>query len=67
MGDQAQQIFRERLQARDNNTLPAVHRGQGLIFGGWAEFYLKNFSTPPFRAEDSRGQSTCNAAPESFI
>lgn len=48
--NEAQRVLRERLQARDNNTLPSVRRGQGLTFGEWAEFYLKNFSTPPFRA-----------------
>ncbi|HLG99138.1 MAG TPA: hypothetical protein VKX49_22700 [Bryobacteraceae bacterium] len=32
--------LRERLQARDNNTLPAVRRRQELIFGEWSDFYL---------------------------
>ena len=49
--DQANQRLRERLQARDNNTLPSVRRGQELTFGEWAEFYLENFSKPPFRAQ----------------
>ena len=44
------QCLRERLQARDNNTLPALRRGQDLAFGEWADFYLENFSKPPFRA-----------------
>jgi hypothetical protein len=48
--NEAQRVLRERLQARDNNTLPSVRKGQGLTFGEWAEFYLKNFSMPPFRA-----------------
>jgi site-specific recombinase XerD len=39
------------LQARDNNTLPALRRGQDLQFGEWADFYLENFSKPPFRAQ----------------
>src|SRR5439155_14794047 len=47
---EAQKSLRERLQARDNNTLPALRRGQDLIFGQWADFYLENFSKPPFRA-----------------
>ena len=38
------------MQARDNNTLPALRRGQDLAFGEWADFYLENFSRPPFRA-----------------
>ena len=46
----AQKYLRERLQARDNNTLPALRRGQNLTFGEWADFYLENFSKPPFRA-----------------
>jgi integrase len=47
---EAQKCLRERLQARDNNTLPALRRGQDLAFGEWADFYLENFSKPPFRA-----------------
>jgi integrase len=47
---EAQKCLRERLQARDNNTLPALRRGQDLTFGEWADFYLENFSKPPFRA-----------------
>jgi integrase len=47
---EAQKCLRERLQARDNNTLPALRRGQDLAFGKWADFYLENFSKPPFRA-----------------
>jgi integrase len=48
--DEAQKRLRERLQARDNNTLPALRRGQDLTFGEWSDFYLENFSSPPFRA-----------------
>jgi integrase len=48
--NEAQQRLRERLQARDNNTLPALRRGQDLTFGEWSDFYLENFSKPPFRA-----------------
>ena len=47
---EAQKCLRDRLQARDNNTLPALRRGQDLTFGEWADFYLENFSRPPFRA-----------------
>jgi integrase len=48
--NEAQQRLRERLQARDNNTLSALRRGQDLAFGEWVDFYLENFSKPPFRA-----------------
>lgn len=47
---EAQKRLRERLQARDNNTLSALRRGQDLTFGEWSDFYLENFSKPPFRA-----------------
>jgi hypothetical protein len=47
---EAQKYLRERLQARDNDTLPSLRRGQNLAFGEWADFYLENFSKPPFRA-----------------
>src|SRR5579864_4722753 len=49
--DEAQKRLREHLQARDNNTLPALRRGQELTFGEWSDFYLENFSRPPFRAQ----------------
>src|SRR6266576_5267820 len=39
---------------RDNNTLPALRRGSDLGFGEWADFYLENFSRPPFRAPKTR-------------
>jgi len=48
--DDAQRCLRERLQARDNNTLPALRRSRDLVFGEWSDFYLENFSRPPFRA-----------------
>lgn len=31
--DEAQRILRERLQARDNNSLPSMRRGRELTFG----------------------------------
>ncbi|WP_321473506.1 tyrosine-type recombinase/integrase [uncultured Paludibaculum sp.] len=49
--DEAQKRLRERLQARDNNTLPALRKGKDLAFAEWSEFYLENFSKPPFRAK----------------
>ena len=47
---EAQKYLRERLQSRDDNTLPALRRGQDLQFGEWADIYLDIFSKPPFRA-----------------
>jgi integrase len=47
---EAQRELRERLQARDNNTLHVVRRGEQLTFGEWADFFLENYSKPPIRA-----------------
>jgi integrase len=49
--DEAQKQMRERLAARDNNTLDAVRKGKHLTFGEWADFFLENYSKPPIRAE----------------
>ena len=48
--DEAQKQMRERLAARDNNTLDAVRKGKQLTFGEWADFFLENYSKPPIRA-----------------
>lgn len=47
---EAQRQLRDRLQARDNNTLHIVLKGEQLTFGEWAEFFLENYSKPPIRA-----------------
>ncbi len=49
--DEAQRLLRERLQARDSNSLPLLRKGQDLSFKQWAEYFLENFSKPPIRAE----------------
>ena len=46
---EAQRQLRERLEARDNNTLHIVRRGEQLTFGEWADFFLENYSKPPIR------------------
>jgi len=48
--NEAQRRMRERLQARDNNTLDVVRRGEQLTFNEWADFFLENYSKPPIRA-----------------
>lgn len=48
--DEAQKQMRERLAARDNNTLGAVRKGKQLLFNEWADFFLENYSKPPIRA-----------------
>jgi integrase len=47
---QAQQKLRERLQARDQNTLQTIRRGEQLLFNQWVDFFLENYSQPPIRA-----------------
>ena len=49
--DEAQKRLRERLQARDNNVLDVIKKGESLSFGQWADCFLENYSKPPLRAE----------------
>jgi integrase len=46
---EGQTKLRERLQARDENILEIVHKGEQLSFNDWAEFFLENYSEPPIR------------------
>jgi integrase len=48
--DEAQRQLRERLHARDSNTLHLFRKGQELTFNEWADFFLENYSKPPIRA-----------------
>src|ERR1700731_867366 len=48
---EANRKLRERLQARDDNLLEVVRKGEALTFGQWADFFLENYSKPPVRAE----------------
>jgi hypothetical protein len=48
---EAQRLLRERLQARDNNALDVIRKGEKLSLGQWADFFLENYSKPPVRAE----------------
>jgi integrase len=48
---EANKKLRERLQARDDNVLEVVRKGEALAFGKWADFFLENYSKPPIRAE----------------
>lgn len=47
---EAQRRLRERLQARDQNTLQTIRRGEHLVFAKWVDFFLENYSQPPIRA-----------------
>ena len=46
---EAQKKLRERLQARDGNVLQIIKQGEHLLFGKWTEFFMENYSKPPFR------------------
>jgi hypothetical protein len=48
---EAQQLLRERLQARDNIVLDVIRKGEKLSLEQWADFFLENYSKPPLRAE----------------
>jgi len=47
--NEAQKMLRDRLRARDGNTLQVVRRGESLTFGEWADCFLENYSKPPIR------------------
>jgi len=47
---EAQKKLRERLDARDNNVLDVVRRGEDLSLNQWADCFLENYSKPPLRA-----------------
>jgi integrase len=47
---EANRKLRERLQARDDNLLEVVRKGETLAYGQWADFFLENYSNPPVRA-----------------
>ncbi|MGA8555671.1 MAG: tyrosine-type recombinase/integrase [Candidatus Acidiferrales bacterium] len=49
--NEAQKRLRDRLQARDNNILDVVKKGESLSFGQWADFFLETYSKPPMRAK----------------
>jgi integrase len=47
---EAQRQLRERLDARDNNSLETLRKGKQLTFNEWVDFFLLNYSKPPIRA-----------------
>lgn len=49
--EEAHRVLRERLQARDENTLPMLRRGERITLEQWAGHFLEGFSKPPIRAE----------------
>jgi integrase len=55
---EAQKKLRERLQARDDNVLEIVRKGEQLTFKQWAELFLENYSRPPLRAPKTHEANT---------
>jgi integrase len=47
---EANKKLRERLQARDENLLEVIRKGETLAYEQWAEYFLENYSKPPIRA-----------------
>jgi integrase len=47
--NEANQILRERLRARDGNILEVVRKGENLTFGEWTDVFLEDYSKPPVR------------------
>ena len=47
--NEANKILRERLRARDGDTLEIVRKGENLTFGEWTNMFLEKYSKPPFR------------------
>jgi integrase len=55
---EAQAKLRERLQARDDNVLDVLKKGETLSYGQWADFFLENYSKPPVRAEKTHATNS---------
>ena len=58
---EAQKKLRERLQARDDNILEIVRKGERLLFEEWVDFFLEQYSKPPIRAHKTH-QANLRAA-----
>jgi len=56
---EAQKCLRERLQARDDNTLPALRRGQDIAYGERADFIWR--TSPSRRFERRRPMRSTGA------
>jgi integrase len=55
---EAHKKLRERLQARDDNVLDIVRKGEQLTFQQWAELFLENYSKPPLRTPKTHEMNT---------
>lgn len=43
--------LRLRLDARDQNVLQIVRRGESLFFGQWVDTFMENYSKPTYRTQ----------------
>jgi integrase len=48
--EEAERFLRQRLDARDDGTLPTILSSKSLTFEEWTDWFLKSRSEPPFRA-----------------
>jgi hypothetical protein len=55
---EAHRKLRERLQARDDNALEIVRKGEHLSFTQWAELFLEHYSKPPLRTPKTHDSYT---------
>jgi integrase len=55
--EEAERFLRERLDARDDGTLPILLTSKTLTFDQWADWFLERRSKPPFRSEMTRAQN----------
>ncbi len=49
--DEAQRVLRDRLAARDSNTLDVLRKGKQIVFDQWADYFLEHYSKPPIRTK----------------
>lgn len=49
--DEAQRVLRERLAARDNNSLDILRKGRQTVFKEWVDHFLEHYSKPPIRTK----------------
>jgi len=54
---EAERFLRERLDARDDGTLPTLLTSKTLTFNQWADWFLERRSKPPFRSEMTHAQN----------
>ncbi len=55
--EEAERFLRERLDARDQGTLPTILSSKTLTFGEWADWFLERRSKPPYRSMNTHAQN----------